>query len=318
MRPKKKSSPINLTQYYLLSILLVVLATVFLLSTPLFLKTTEKGLITIDLEIPKNNAQVNIPQYLQPPIAKNLTAPFLTARSVYVEELDTNTVLYQKNENQRVPIASTTKIMTAIVASEYFKSNSVLVASEGAKIKGSTVGLQPGEALTFRSLLYGMLLNSGNDAAYTIAENYPGGLSAFIGAMNKKAGDLGLTNTHFDNPAGFDSVDHFSSAADLAKIAKESLKNQELARIFSTKETEVLSTDKTQRHQLVNLNRLLSDVKGVLGIKTGYTDLAKENLVGLVERDNHKVLTVVLGSDDRFGETTLLIEWIYQNFEWNQ
>lgn len=170
--------------------------------------------------------------------------------------------------------------------------------------------------MSFRSLLYGMLLNSGNDASFAIAENFPGGVEEFVAAMNRKAQDLGLQDTNFDNPAGFDNPKHFSSASDLAEIAQEALKNAQLARIFATKDTEVVSWDKRYKHQLSNLNKLLSKVHGVLGVKTGYTKEAKENLVTLVEREGHRLLLVVLGSDDRFGETESLIEWAYGNFVW--
>ncbi|MDO8638989.1 MAG: D-alanyl-D-alanine carboxypeptidase, partial [Candidatus Daviesbacteria bacterium] len=169
--------------------------------------------------------------------------------------------------------------------------------------------------LSFRSLLYGMLLNSGNDAAYTIAQNYSGGLDAFVVAMNNKAISLGLLNTHFTNPAGFDSLGHYSSAEDLAKIATIAIENPQLSRVVSTKETSVASIDKSTIHSLKNLNKLL-DEPGVLGIKTGTTPLARENLVGLVERNGHKILTVVLGSNDRFGETNKLLDWTYSNFVW--
>jgi len=161
-----------------------------------------------------------------------------------------------------------------------------------------------------------MLLSSGNDAAYALAENYPGGVLGFVSAMNKKAEQLNLTNTHFDNPAGFDSPQHFSSAKDLATITEEALKNPSLVRIFATKETSIVSLDKKYTHQLANLNKLLSQVKGVLGVKTGFTEGAKENLVTCVSRDGHQILTVVLGSNDRFGESTKLIEWTYENFIW--
>ena len=102
----------------------------------------------------------------------------------------------------------------------------------------------------------------------------------------------------------------------MSKITQAALKNSDLSRIFATKETEVLSLDKTKVHKLVNLNKLLSSLNGVLGVKTGYTDAAKENLVGYVDRDGKKILSVILGSDDRFGETRSLVEWTYSNFVW--
>lgn len=268
-------------------------------------------------QVPQNNSGVaGIQKYNLPPVSKNIPLPNLSARASLVKDLSTGAILYQKDANLPLPIASTTKIMTALVASEYFKPNSVLKVNIGASVSGAKVGLIKGEDLSFRSLLYGMLLNSGNDAAYAVAENYPGGILGFVSAMNKKAQSLNLINTHFENPAGFDHPRHFSSAKDLSLVTEEALKDSSLSRIFATKETNIVSIDKKYTHTLANLNRLLSQVKGVLGVKTGYTKEAKENLVTLVERDGHQILTVVLGSDDRFGESTKLIEWVYANFTW--
>lgn len=302
-------------RYYLISVLFLLIGSLAVLVLPETVDSLEQKLVL--LEVPQNNSQVaGIQKYNIPPVGKNIPAPGLSARSVLVKDLDTGTILYQKDAKLRLPIASTTKIATALVASEYFKQNSVLTVNTGAGIEGSKVGLVKGENLNFRSLLYGMLLNSGNDAAYAIAENYPGGTLSFVSAMNKKTNELGLTNTHFENPAGFDSPNHFSSAKDLAIITEQALKDSQLTRIFATKDTSILSLDKKYQYQLHNLNKLLADVKGVLGVKTGYTEEAKENLVTYVDRDGHKILTVVLGSDDRFGESTKLIEWAYQNFTW--
>ena len=205
--------------------------------------------------------------------------------------------------------------MTAVVASDYFQQSQILTVTDASLVGGSNMGLKAGEQLTFRSLLYGMLLNSGNDAAYTIAANFPGGVNAFVNAMNQKAKSLGLVNTHFDNPAGFDSSNHFSSAFDLAKIAALASENPQLSRAFAARQATVASTDLVTIHLLKNLNKLLG-LPGVIGMKTGTTPEARENLVGLVERDNHKILTVVLGSEDRFGETQKLMDWAYANFRW--
>ncbi len=302
-------------KYYLYPALLILLVVILVTALPVIVNFTENSLV--GLEIPKNSSSVaGIQKYNFPPVSKNISVPQISARAVLVKDLTTSTILFQKDASLSLPIASTTKIMTALVASEYFKPNSPLTVKSGANISGSRVGLVSGEDLSFRSLLYGMLLNSGNDAAYTLAENYPGGVIGFISTMNKKAAMLNLQNTHFDNPAGFDSPAHFSSAKDLANITEEALKDPNLARIFATKETNIVSLDKKYIHSLVNLNKLLSQVKGVLGVKTGYTAEAKENLVTYVERDGHQILTVVLGSDDRFGESTKLIEWVYSNFTW--
>jgi D-alanyl-D-alanine carboxypeptidase (penicillin-binding protein 5/6) len=175
--------------------------------------------------------------------------------------------------------------------------------------------LVAGEQMTFRSLLYGMMLNSGNDAAYTLANNYVGGLSNFIDQMNQRALQMGLKNTHFQNPAGFDNNQHYTSAADMAQIAKIFTQDALLAKIVATKSTSVLSFDKSHQHLLTNLNKLLGQ-DGVVGIKTGTTEASGENLVTLVERDGHRILIVVLNSRDRFSETKQIIDWIFANYTW--
>lgn len=302
-------------KYYLYSAGLILIAIILAITTPFLVNFTDSVLISS--QIPQNNAQVaGIQHYNIPPASQGFPVPGFSARAVLIKDLSTGTVLYQTDSNIPYPIASITKIMTALVASEYFQPESVLTVGESAKIPGSRIGLNYGENLTFRSLLYGMLLNSGNDAAYAIAENFPGRIFGFVSAMNKKVLQLNLRNTHFDNPAGFDSRNQYSSAEDLAKITEEALKNPQLAIIFATEKTNIVSLNQKYTHQLVNLNKLLSSVNGVLGIKTGTTEGAKENLVTLVERDKHRVLLVVLGSNDRFGETTSLIDWTYNNFIW--
>lgn len=251
------------------------------------------------------------------PINKGILSPDFSASSVLAQDLDTGFVFFTKDPHKRVPIASTTKIMAALVGVEYFKANDVLVAKNLPAVAGSSMNLQVGEQVSFRGLLYGMLLNSGNDAAFTIAANYPGGVSGFVAAMNKKAEEMGLKNTSFENPAGFDSPTHFSSAFDLSVIAQKAMEDYQIARVVSTKETSITSVDKVTIHHLKNLNKLL-DTPGVLGIKTGFTPQAKENLIGLIEKDGRKTLTIVLGSDDRFGETKKLMDWSFVNFSWPQ
>lgn len=298
----------------------IITAIAILLSLPRAVDLTQAVVSAKDLptnNVLKDNEKIVESKKIIPLPKTNLVQiPSVSSTAIIIKDLDSGTLLYVKDPDKKVPIASTTKIMTALVASEYFKANDVLEAKDTSLVSGSSMGLKSGERMTFRSLLYGMLLNSGNDAAYTLADNYPGGRNSFIETMNSKASVLGLINTHFDNPAGFDNPSHYSSAFDLAKIAETAITNSQLARVVSTKETTVFSVDKESEHDLKNLNKLLS-LPGVIGIKTGTTPLAKENLVGLVERDGHKILTVVLGSDDRFGETERLIDWAYSNFTWN-
>lgn len=247
--------------------------------------------------------------------SKGLTPPLLTAAAALALDFDSGQIIYQKDIHKRLLPASTTKLMTALVAIDYYKLSDPLTVFSDDLVGGSIMGLHEGEKVSFRSLLYGMLLNSGNDAAFTIASNYPGGLNNFISAMNQKAQSLGLLDTRFANPAGFDDPLQYSSAYDLSQIGLAASLNTELAKVTSTKDTIVYSSDSTQGHSLRNVNQLLGQ-NGVIGIKTGYTDQAGENLVGLVEREGHKVLTVVLASKDRFGETKTLMDWVYNDYVW--
>lgn len=247
--------------------------------------------------------------------SKELLAPKVQSAGAIAIDVESGKILFERNSTKRLSPASTTKIMTALVAKDHFKAGDVLTARPDTVVGGSTMGLAAGEEMSFRSLLYGMMLNSGNDAAFTIAGNYPGGVSAFVDQMNAKVAEMGLMDTHFQNPAGFDNPNHYTSALDLARIASEASIDPQISRIVSTKETSVMSWDKEHNHLLKNLNKLLGE-DGILGFKTGTTDLAGESLVILVERNGHKVITVVLNSPDRFSETRELIDWVYANYDW--
>ncbi len=320
--PKINFSKSSVRKFKVLSLILVLISasTLFLLTGPQTLDLVESKVSSENLQpAPKNFGSTVLAETIVVPkielISADLPQPVLTAVATIAYDPNLEKILYQKNIHTKLAPASTTKIMTAIIASEHYNSGDLLTVPAAAIVGGSTMGLSAGEQLTFRSLLYGMMLNSGNDAAYTIAYNYPGGLESFIAKMNERAGVLGATNTHFDNPAGFDSANHYSSAYDLLLIGKEAMKNARLGTVFSTKETSVTSIDKTQSHVLKNLNKLLKE-DGVLGMKTGTTEMAGESFVGLIERDNQTILTVMLNSQDRFGETKNLLDWIFKNYTW--
>ena len=295
-----------------------------LLATPRVVNLVDSTLVLAQNESWKS------PLYLQPVgkvagiqkkpqvkiINNQIIPPKIYSRAAVAIDVETGKILYDKDSTQRLSPASTTKIMTALVSKDLFRPADVLTVTKQSLVGGSTMGLSLGETMSYRALLYGMMLNSGNDAAFTIAANYPdGGIAGFMAKVNEKVQELGLTDTHFQNPSGFDDVNHYSSAYDLAKIAREAVKDPTIAKVIGTKDTEVMSWDKTYRHDLTNLNKLLGQ-DGVIGVKTGTTDLSGESFVGLVERDGHRVITVVLNSPDRFGESKALIDWIYQNYEW--
>ncbi|MBI2593690.1 D-alanyl-D-alanine carboxypeptidase [Candidatus Daviesbacteria bacterium] len=318
---KIKSNQKNL-RIIAISTLLVLGSILFLLTGPEVFNLVESKVSSGNLEEAVNFTSSVLAETTPPVqtpkiqiVSSNIEAPKISAVSALAFDVETNQLLFQKNINQRLALASTTKIMTAIIASEHFTSADILTVPTEAIVGGSSMELSGGERLTFRSLLYGMMLNSGNDAAFTIAMNYPGGYDAFVSKMNGRVLEMGLKDTHFDNPAGFDSPTNYSSAYDLLQIGIASMQNVKLGRVFSTKETSVTSIDKTQIHVLKNLNKLLSQ-EGVVGIKTGTTEKAGESFVGLVEKNSHTILIVVLNSNDRFGETKELIDWIFTNYSW--
>lgn len=317
-RINKKSKEKLKTTSFILAILTASL--IFLLKIPNLIAFAENQTILVSSNPSSKNLPPKVKKQTKPKTLELIDLgkipPQFSADAILAQDLNSGKIIYQKNINLRMSPASTTKLMTALVAVEYFKPQDILEVYPEDLVGGSDMDLTAGERLYFRDLLYGMLLNSGNDAAFTIASNYPGGLNMFVLQMNKKAKELGLTNTRFRNPAGFDSDGHYSSAFDLAKIAANVVSNLQLRRVVATKETSVMAMGTNKTHYLRNLNKLLDQV-GVLGIKTGRTEKSGENLIGLVDRNSHKVLTVILDSKDRFGETEALIDWVYSNFEWH-
>jgi serine-type D-Ala-D-Ala carboxypeptidase (penicillin-binding protein 5/6) len=234
--------------------------------------------------------------------------PILTAQGVYIADLATFTPLYQRASLERLYPASTTKIITALVAMDLYKLNDVVTIGK-VKDEGQVMGLVAGEHISIENLLYGMLVYSGNDAAYAIADHY--GYEGFISLMNKKASDLGMTNSRFLNPAGLDQQGHFSTPFDMALAGRAVLKNPELKHMVSTKEITVSDENYTIFHRLSNVNELLGQIQGVGGLKTGYTELAGENLISFYKRpDGREFLIVVMKSTDRFADTKEIISWL--------
>jgi len=241
--------------------------------------------------------------------------PALTAQSVMAVDVASGTLLYEKNSDKPHSPASITKVMTALVALEEFELGDVLTAN-GQKVDGHVLRLVNGEELTLEDLLYGILIYSANDAAEVVAQNFDGGRSAFIDAMNEKARKIGLKNTHFVNPSGLDELGNITTAQDMIRLAEHAMQNKTFAEIVATKEKTIVSLSGEQKHRLTNINELLGKVDGVLGIKTGFTVEAKENLISLTERNGHRTIIALFGSEDRFGESEELIEWIFDNYEW--
>ncbi|MDP3724072.1 MAG: D-alanyl-D-alanine carboxypeptidase family protein [bacterium] len=263
-----------------------------------------------------------IPFYEPVLVPLNITdeaPPTTTAKAVIVLDANSATMLLEQNAATPFPPASTTKIMTALVALDRCKTDDIVTVSAlDLNDENAQMGLVLGEHITVENLLYGLLLNSGNDAALNLAEHCGPGKETFIVAMNEKAKKLGLTATSFQNTTGLDATGHVMSVRDLAHLTAAALKNPLIEKIVGTIETTVRNREETRVHALKNRNQLLGRISGVIGGKTGLTEQAGECLVVAIERDGHRLIVVVFGSSDRFGDAESLIEWGFKNHRWEK
>ena len=236
-------------------------------------------------------------------------APANSARSVILMHADTGTVIYEENADERMLIASTTKIMTALVALENCPPDEIItVRREDVLVEGSSMYLKQGEQYTLLELIYGLLLVSGNDAALCIANHIGGSVAGFADLMNARAQQMGLSNTSFKNPHGLDAEGHFSTSRDLASIMSEAMKNNVFAEITKTKQ--IVIKDLTY----VNHNKLLWNYDGMVGGKTGYTMAAGRSLVSCAERDGMRLICVTLGDPDDWSDHTDLYNWAFDAY----
>lgn len=287
---------------------LSMVSLVFIASSALALNGKKITFITI--EKPK--------KLLNPlPVLSTNFFPVVSAQGALAVDISSGVTLYEKDADLRLLPASTTKIMTALVALDSYPLDKILKV-DGLKIDGQKMGLIKGEEISVENLLYGLLVYSANDAAEILAINYPEGREAFVDTMNKKAKELSLENTNFANPIGFDDTSHFSTARDMIRLASIAMENPLFSKIVGTKKIEVKSIDGKITHSLTNINTLLGEVPGVLGVKTGWTEGARENLVSFIDRDERKILITILGSQDRFGETKEIIDWIFKSYHWKE
>lgn len=249
---------------------------------------------------------------------KPSTIPEVNSRSCVVLDRVSQSILYGKNEKKQVKMASTTKIMTAIVVLENSSlDRTVEVSKKAAGTGGSRLGLKTGDKITLRDLMYGLLLCSGNDAAVCLAESIAGNVPEFCHLMNQKAKELNLTNSHFESPHGLDSDQHYTTAYELALLSDYALKNPTFFNMVGTKNYTV--TINGYPKKLSNTNELLGNLNGVYGIKTGFTNGANRCLVTACKRGNMDVICVVLGADTknfRTKDSIKLLEYSFQNYEY--
>ncbi|ALC90056.1 D-alanyl-D-alanine carboxypeptidase [Bacillus sp. FJAT-18017] len=244
-------------------------------------------------------------------------------KSAILIERDTGTVLYEKNSNEQLPPASMTKIMTMLLIMEALDKgkldvNEKIRASEyAASMGGSQIFLEPGEEMTTKELLKGIAIGSGNDASVAMAERIGGSEEAFVDMMNKKARELGLKNTVFKNTTGLPAEGHISTASDMAKMAKELLKYEDITKYTGMYEA-YLREDTDKKFWLVNTNKLVRFYPGVDGLKTGFTAEAKYCLTATAQKDGMRVIAVVFGaptSKARNAQVTRMLDYAFGQYE---
>lgn len=211
-----------------------------------------------------------------------------SATAAILLDADTGEVLYEKNADRQMLIASTTKILTALVALECAPLQQEITVTQNHMVEGSSMYLKPGEQVTVEQLLYGLLLQSGNDAALALADVCCGSVEDFVAEMNRKAAQLGMEGSSFANPNGLDAENHYSTARDMARLAAAAVKNHTFVRLCSTSQASIGTRTMT------NHNRLLREVEGCIGMKTGYTKAAGRTLVTCAVRDGRTLVAVTL------------------------
>ena len=252
--------------------------------------------------------------------ASNLSTeePTTNSKSIIAIDRKTLSILYEKNAYNKVPMASTTKIMTCIVALENSSLNDIVtVSKKAASVHGSTLGLITDMQISMNDLLYGLMLRSGNDCAIAVAEKISGSVENFAILMNQKAKELGLENTNFVTPHGLDDENHYTTPYDLAILTDYALKNEKFKNIVATKTCTISFNG--YPCTISNTNELLGNLEGVYGVKTGFTFEAGRCLVSACKRNDLDIIVVVLGADTKKIRTTdsaNLINYIFNNFKY--
>ena len=254
---------------------------------------------------------------LAPHFNINVSAVGTTAKAMCVLEKDSKRVIYSHNMDMQLPMASTTKVMTAITVIQNCDNLDQLIQVDDNSIgiEGTSIYLRKGELISVKDLLYGLMLRSGNDAATALAYHVGGSVEGFAKQMNELSHSIGAKNSNFANPHGLDNKNHYTTAYDLALISAYALNNPKFKQIVSTKTHIIEATNVSDKRYLTNKNRLLSSVKGCCGVKTGFTSKAGRCLVSAVERENATYVCVVLNCGPMFEESTRLLNSCFENYE---
>lgn len=252
-----------------------------------------------------------------PPLPWTLVSdpPEIAAESWLLFDDRHGVVLAEHNADQPRPMASTTKLMTALLAVEVGDLSSPVRVSEAAVSVGEAgVDLVEGEVFLLRTLVRALLIRSGNDAAYAVAENVGGSAGEFVALMNRRASELGLENTSYANPHGLDHPDQYSTARDLLVLTRAALLHPELAEAVTTRQISLRDSPDGLERVYANTNQLLFDYEGTIGVKTGYTNDAGRVLVAGAEREGRRLLAVVMNSADHFDEARTLLDYGFDSF----
>ena len=240
----------------------------------------------------------------------------ISAQSAVLIDSNSGRVIYEHNAYAKLPMASTTKIMTGLLSCESGKlKETVKVSPFASGTEGSSLWLKVGEKQTLENLTYGLMLKSGNDAAVAIAEYLGGGVDAFALLMNKKARDIGALNTNFKNPHGLDDENHYTTALDLALITREAMKNKKFREIVSTKTYSIPMEGESWDRALKNHNKLLWNYAGCNGVKTGFTKRCGRCLVSSAEKDEQELICVTLNAPDDWNDHKYLLDYGFKNYK---
>jgi len=237
-------------------------------------------------------------------------APDISASALLLYDVDADRVLYTRAPDDARPMASLTKLMTALLVLEADDLDATVTIKAGDLVDGATMGLRMGEQLTVEALLWGLLIPSGNDAAMALARHTAGSVDAFVAQMNARAAELGLTASSFKNPHGFDANGHVSSPVDLLRLTQADRAYPLFLEIVSTAETTVAG------HPLRSTNQFLGLYPGATGVKTGTTPAAGQCLIASIERNGHTAITLVLDSDDRYEDVRAIYDYYQANYAW--
>ncbi len=300
-KKKSKSKKFSKFHFFDVVVILLLLNVVALVTTFFYLKQIN------NLKLPRILASYVDVKTI--PLSTDLSSINASAEAYVVFDTNSRTSVAGKNQNLRFSPASTAKVMAAIIFLDHYDLNEYLTVPFSVyTVVGSKMNLVAGEEITVRNLLYGMMLPSGNDAAYVLAHYYPGGEDKFVEAMNSKARELHLNNTFFLDPSGYEDG-NYTTATELARLGAHAMRDPEFATIVRTKYIEITDKSGLHTYYLTNLNELLT-YENVIGIKTGFTNEAGGVLLTAVQSNNTLFIVTVLKSQNRFSDTKDLMDFI--------